>query len=1403
MMIQAFSLRSLVFGLGIGMSCCPMPVYAQLIPDDTLADEASQVVTDAVVEDLPAHLIEGGAVRGPNLFHSFGEFNVGTLQRVYFANPAGINTILTRVTGGNVSTIDGTLGVDGAANLYLLNPNGVVFGPNAQLDLRGAFAVSTAEAWALGNGAFFDAVNPDLPPLLTVSLTPGLQYSAAQQAEVTNAGTLQVAAGQSLQLLGETVINTGRLMAPGGEVQLLGDRVGVFDGQIDVSAADRGGRVNIGGGLQGQDGLPTARQTVVGPNATILANGIGDGDGGNIIIWANETAQFYGDAQARGGEIAGDGGFVEVSGRDWLNFQGTVDTTAVNGRVGTLLLDPTNIRVVSEADAETVDLSAIDSFATPDIGNDGDTRIAASALSDATSNVVLQATQDITFDAPVAISTPFVGLTAVAGGEITVNAFLETVSGDINFTSDQITISAPISSLGGDINLSATNEIVVDNATFVEAGDRIFRTLDAGNLFISTPGELRIAEGARLLSTAYGLGNGGLIRIRADSEVSVVEGLIATNVADEATGQGGSIVIETDELTVSDGARLSITSFGSGAAGDLNVRAARFTLDGINRQTGRSSGIDAGVVASGNGGNVTLDINEFLVTNGARISTSNVGEGNSGNVMITADQIVLDGVNAQTGSITGIGSRVFESGNGGDLVLITENLAITNGAALLTDNFGEGDSGALHVTASQIILDGVDARTEATSLISARVFESGQGGDVVLTADEFAITNGAVILTSNFGGEDSGRVNITGARITLDGISAQTGLGSGFYSLVAAIGNGSHLFLTADELVVTNGAVLSTSNVGQGNSGVLNITASQIKLDGMNTQRGVGSSIESTIFASGDGGDIRLITDELIVTNGAQLVTSNSGEGNAGNIEITASQIIVDGSVAQTGVPSQINADVFGAGNGGHVILATNDLSVTNGAQIATTNFGEGVAGDMSVVADRIIVDGSSAQGLISNINAMVGGVGDGGAVVLTAHELLITNGAQISTANQGVGDSGDVNIRAARIIVDGVNTRPGNVTGINLLVISRGNGGNLVVDVDNLAVINGAAIATTNLGVGQSGRLQVTANNRLELDGGFIFSGTLADSNSGDIFLNAQTLTVQNRSSIGASAEFFLSSGTTNPEAGGINIVADAVLIDQSAIETESTLGSGGDIDIQANSFLLLRNGSRISTNAGTQAAGGDGGNIDIRAPFVAAVLSENSDITANAFSGSGGRVTVTARDIIGLEFQDQLTPNSDITASSTTGADGVTEFNRLTNVDVQEGLSNLPIDLADPSGLINRSCELQSSANASEFSVTGRGGLPSNPTNALDDNALIEDLGPVLEQDLRSQGLTPPTVTPSAELSSAPTVITEPQGWVQAADGSIYFYGAASVDSRSLQSPPDCETASLDPAALVGVTP
>ncbi|WP_366517191.1 filamentous hemagglutinin N-terminal domain-containing protein [Microcoleus sp. PH2017_09_SFU_O_A] len=177
----------------------PASAIAQIIPDSTLGAESSRLVPDTI-NNLPSDRISGGATRGSNLFHSFRSFNIGEGRGLYFENPSAVSNIFTRVTGGQPSNILGTLGVQGNANLFLINPKGIVFGPNARLDLRGSFVASTADSIVFNNGFEFSTNTGQTSPLLTVNIPVGLRFrdnpgTIVNQSTAT--GTVNLPAGSN------------------------------------------------------------------------------------------------------------------------------------------------------------------------------------------------------------------------------------------------------------------------------------------------------------------------------------------------------------------------------------------------------------------------------------------------------------------------------------------------------------------------------------------------------------------------------------------------------------------------------------------------------------------------------------------------------------------------------------------------------------------------------------------------------------------------------------------------------------------------------------------------------------------------------------------------------------------------------------------------------------------------------------------------------------------------------------------------------------------------------------------------------------------------------------------------------------------------------------------------------
>ena len=202
-------------------------VSAQITPDNTLGNDNS--VVETITPQL--QLIDGGATRGANLFHSFVEFNIGEGNTAYFSNPAAIQNIFTRVTGNNPSQI---LGVLGNANLYFFNPNGIIFGDNASLDIRGSFIASTASSLTFPDSTKFSATNPEAPPLLVnnVSVPVGLEFEGIP-GTITSTADLQT--GQDLKLAAGNLDLQNQLQARGNLTLEAADTINI-QGNVDASS---------------------------------------------------------------------------------------------------------------------------------------------------------------------------------------------------------------------------------------------------------------------------------------------------------------------------------------------------------------------------------------------------------------------------------------------------------------------------------------------------------------------------------------------------------------------------------------------------------------------------------------------------------------------------------------------------------------------------------------------------------------------------------------------------------------------------------------------------------------------------------------------------------------------------------------------------------------------------------------------------------------------------------------------------------------------------------------------------------------------------------------------------------------------------------------------------------------
>jgi filamentous hemagglutinin family protein len=1033
---------------GMGLS-----VSAQIVPDQTLP------INSRVTPNCIRCVIEGGTIRGNHLFHSFDRFSVPTGAEAHFNNGLQIQNILARVTGNLESNIDGLIRANGTANLFLLNPNGIIFGPNARLQLGGSFTASTASSFQFPDGSEFSATRPQAPPLLKINVPLGLQYGPSRpDTRLTNAGSLAVGTGQTLTLAGGTVTSRGTLIAPGGRVEVLGNRVALLNqAQIDVSAPGGGGTVLIGGDFQGQGTVPTASRTFVGPDVVIRADAIGHGNGGNVIVWADETTRFYGKVSAKGGDISGNGGFVEVSGKQFLDYNGQTDTHAAYGVTGTLLLDPTNIEIVSLPDAETLDLANIDEFADPDVGLDGTTQIAAEAISFlANTDVVLQASNNITFNAPIDIFLPGVGLTAQAGNNIFVNSSIATNQGTIRLSAGDsgigtaiangsITIRANMLSGGGDVALNSPGTVLINNDANVLTNSNILNG-NAGNVTV-VANQLILQDGAQLGSPSFGDGNAGDVNIRARViELSETPGR-STAIgapAQGVSGNAGRVTIEAERLTVQDGAQVTVTAFGGSTAnaGNVSIQATEVELLGDN------SGIFANTEpgSSGNGGSISINVQRLTARDGALVYAGTQGGGGGGQINVKASEVELTGTGPLNASALSANS-VSPTGNAGQISIKTGRLLIQNGAILdARSAISNGGDITVQSANSVTILNGGFLGNSSTL---------GTGGNLVIETPNLVLQNGAIISTGTAGQTFAGNITIRKAdSIIVDRQSVISAISFGS-------GTGGDLFLETNNLTIDTNSGVSTSSAGSGNAGNLTVLAK----NAVNVNNG--GLLSTGSVGSGTGGNLLIETTALNVQNTGKIFTSsldattfdfsslNSStyppevvaqlreivnlvdqsdfsQGNSGNLTVLATDsVTLDYGIlstlaqrkasggklsVQTGqLTIQNNADIssasFGKGNGGAIEVQANSLNLRNNGLISSRSEGQGAAGDITI---RLNGNLQANRGEITATSFLAGG----GDVNITARDILLRNGSLISTSVfDSTGGGGNITIRSRSFV--------------------------------------------------------------------------------------------------------------------------------------------------------------------------------------------------------------------------------------------------------------------------------------------------------------------------------------------------------------------------------------------------
>ncbi|OBQ16678.1 MAG: hypothetical protein AN488_19705 [Anabaena sp. WA113] len=1260
---------------------------SNIVPDNTLGAESSQVIGN--FQKLPIEVITGGATRQINLFHSFQEFNISEGRAAYFFSPSGdIQNILARVTGTNPSGIFGRLGTFGnsSPNLFLINPNGIVFGKNASLDVQGSFVGTTANGVQFGNQGIFSATNPQAAPLLTIN--PSVLLFNQIQANGGIINQSQAPAGKNPigeDVTGLRVADSKSLLLVGGNINIDGGNIRAYGGNIELAGLAAPGNVelNIAG-----DNLGLVIPENVERADVSLSNGaeinVRSAGGGNIKIQARNV-NLAGQSILRAGIEKGLGTPDSQGGDITINATGQ-----------TKLMDNSFIANVLQARA---------------FGKAGDINIKSSSF---------------------ALSNEASLNNAIFGQGNAGNISIQT-SDAVEISSSAIfnNIESGAVGNGGDINITAGSLSLTDNSEIQSLLRGANNQLpggrgNAGNVNINVQGDISF-------------------RISRPNEVNGIN----FGVNEGAIGNGGNVTINTSSLEINDGSQIGGITRGKGDSGNIIINARNnISLDGtvgifssgitnavaptgegnagnIQITTGtlkatNGAFINSNTLGKGNGGDIYLKTGSLSLTNGSIVSANVLGQGNAGNITVEAtDNVNLDGV---YGVSSGLESSLLTGGvgKGGNIQVTTGSLFVTNGATIASNTDGVGNGGNITINArDNVTFLGFDSRTKIPSQASSFAFTNaiGNGGEIRITAANLLLKDGGQLATDTSKQGNGGNIFLDiGNTITLDGIT-DYGLPS-LVTTTAKNGNGGNIQIATGSVFLTNGGTISSAHLeGKGNSGSISINArDSVIIDGVLEdvttiigKRDIHSSLSSSLSGGeGKGGDIEITTGSLAVTNGGNISGNTEGQGNGGNITINARDTVTfDGgenrlltkittfaSSNSTGNAGniQINSkELFvknnallsafssGLGNGGDIEITTGSLAVTNGGNIIVNTLAQGNGGNITINArDAVTFDGGE-NGLFTSVNtaALTNSTGKGGDIAITTGSLSVTNGASINGGTDGRGNGGNITINARDTITldGGQNSSPVLVV-TNAGSRSTGNGGNIRINAKELFVKNSAFFGAFSSGSGNAGDIEITTDSLFLSNGGQVSTSNLGQGKAGDINIDSGSTTLNNKSFIAAI----------------------------------TSSGDGGNINLTANDRLILRGGSGISTTAGTAQSGGDGGNININSRFIVAIPKENSDITANAFTGTGGNVEIYSQGIFGIESRPKLTEKSDITASSEQGVAGVININVPDTSSIQNSFTELS-PVIDTNSLIANSCISRGTKRQeNSFTITGSGALTTN---------------------------------------------------------------------------------------------
>ena len=1249
-------------------------VNAQIVPDNTLGAESSIVTPNLNIQGIPSDRIDGGATRGANLFHSFQDFNVGENRGAYFANPTGIENILTRVTGSNRSNISGRLGVLGGANLFLLNPNGIVFGPNATLDIQGSFVATTADRIQLGDTGYFSAARSQTSSLLSVS--PGALFFnavATQPSSIINQGNL--ATPKNLTLSAGNLDLQGQLKAGGDLTLQAQDTVKVRDSVTTPFLANSGGNLTIIGN-RGIDILalnhPTETPFISGGNLSLISDGV-------ISLDARFASGGSFSIQSLSGGLAN---FVSLY-DPIISSNGDVDVAANYTGASLLVESKGNIRILGDINITGPDTNTLPA------GPDTATLSTSSALILRSGQSAL-AYGSVNSGAVPDASNGLVPAGITLGGNVTLQPFNGT-GGIVNLLAASGNVSTRgMTTNGGAINVNSAGSITTNGQTLDTKNgddyDAYFNSYDPNSDSYTYTGSGQPALGGGVISLLAA--NGNITTGNLDS--------YSLSVLNTASG-GGDIRLEASNGSINTGNLRSYSSSRSGNAGQGGAISLTAANDiNITGDLYSSSESNSG---AGQGGTISLTAANGSITTGELNSSSYTFDGNAGRggaiSLTAANNISIEGnlysFSYSNSATAGEGGAIFLIARGGDIVgipfesydkvrspvlgsfSISERGTAGNGGKVTLEAknnvsnieiltlSSDSQSGAVQVTglrdllladtniltSKQVTIRNPSGRSEFLTL---NVEGNGRSGNVDVSSLGNLTFNNSSIQSDTKGSDRAGNVTVNSPGIVTfnnsfirsntssAGAAGSISIGAGQgITLVGSVselsarttnqGKAGDITLSTPQLTLQNGANIATTTASSSAAG--NITLqSHPNGENLNINLAPGTSISASTSGQGTGGNIEIQAQGAIAIQGQSIITTDTtGAGNAGKIEVTGPNL----DIQQT----ELSTSTTGSGNAGDITLDTSTLTVARGAQVFARTNGSGNSGTITANASTAMNLGMGVEDFSPVLSVETSSAGQPGSIIVNTPSLTLSNTARITatatnTATNPLG-GGSITLNASTMNLAGV-------VGVFAETQGQTPAGTLTLkpyqnqSTLNLTLAPQSLVSASTNGTGKGGNLIVQAPEAITIRGpGQLAVQTTGDGAAGELRIDTQRLTIADGATISAS------TSSQKPEGTGGNIIINAPesfnLTDRASLRAQST-GAAPAGNIAINTGQLTANNGTIATSAEQSS----GGSINITASNIR--LSGNSDITSrvNSGAGGGGNIDIKAGEIIAFDDSDIL---------------------------------------------------------------------------------------------------------------------------------------------------------------------